>query len=207
MPVPSRSQLSRIFALAALTPAIAFAQQPTSSTPQQTGALPTFDVSQSGIQFQTGDTWIQNGQTFRLYGVQSCLRGTTFTNAAGAKLDCGEASIAYLAALIRDSKPRCTAVAQSKSPPVVFTVCAAHVGKNVLDLGTIIVTEGFGFAAVDANGEPLNFQYAVFEGEAQKNKRGLWAAADLPHPNKILANAYRVGAAAARYGIEPRTTP
>jgi hypothetical protein len=54
--------------------------------------------------------------------------------------------------------------------------------------------------------KPLNFQYAVFEGEAQKSKRGLWSAADLQHPNKILANAYRAGTA-ARHGIEPRTTP
>jgi endonuclease YncB( thermonuclease family) len=194
MPVRSRLQLSCIFALGVLTPAIAFAQQPASPTPRQSSPLPTFDVPLSGVRFQTGDTWTQNGQTFRLYGVQSCLRSTTFTNAVGAKLDCGEASIAYLAALFRDSKPRCSAIAQSKSPPVVFTVCAAHIGKNILDLGTILVTQGFSFAAVDANGKSLNFQYAVFESEAQKNKRGLWAAADLPHPNKILANAYRASA-------------
>lgn len=30
--------------------------------------------------FETGDTWVTNGQRFRLYGVQSCLRGTAYTD-------------------------------------------------------------------------------------------------------------------------------
>src|ERR1019366_2047696 len=44
-----------------------------------------FDIAQTGIEFQTGDTWSQNGQTFRLFGVQACVRGTQFTNPAGVK--------------------------------------------------------------------------------------------------------------------------
>src|SRR5208283_5876172 len=55
--------------------------------------LPVFDIPPSGIEFQTGDTWTQGGHTFRLYAVQSCIRGTTFANAAGVNHDCGEASI------------------------------------------------------------------------------------------------------------------
>jgi endonuclease YncB( thermonuclease family) len=151
--------------------------------------LPVFDIPLAGVQFQTGDTWTQGGQTFRLYAVQSCIRGTTFTNAAGMKRDCGEASIAYFAALIKDAKPRCTALAQSGS--VTFAVCAAHIGAQTLDLGTILITQGFAFAATDPSGKPVNFQYAVAEGEAQKNKRGLWASSDLPHPSSILRNAYQ----------------
>ena len=76
-------------------------------------ALTVFDFPQSGVEFLTGDTWRVGGQTYRLYGVQSCIRGTDFTNAAGAKKDCGEASLAYTAAIVRDTHPRCTAVAQA----------------------------------------------------------------------------------------------
>ncbi|RTL81033.1 MAG: thermonuclease family protein [Hyphomicrobiales bacterium] len=152
-------------------------------------SLPVFDVPSTGVQFHTGDTWTQGEQTFRLYAVQSCIRGTTFTNAAGIKRDCGEASIAYFAALIKDAKPRCTALAQSGS--VTFAVCAAHIGAQTLDLGTILITQGFAFAATDPRGKPLNLQYAVAEGDAQKNRRGLWASPDLPHPSAILRNAYQ----------------
>ncbi|QGM99833.1 thermonuclease family protein [Methylocystis parvus] len=151
--------------------------------------FPVFDVPSTGVQFQTGDTWTQGGQTFRLYAVQSCIRGTTFTNAAGIKRDCGEASIAYFAALIKDAKLRCTALAPSGS--VTFAVCAAHIGGQTLDLGTILITQGFAFAATDPRGKPVNFQYAVAEGDAQKNRRGLWASPDLPHPSAILRSAYQ----------------
>jgi endonuclease YncB( thermonuclease family) len=197
LPLPRALARSPAFFLAPLLLApLALAQQPGAASlpaPAQAAArqLPVFEIPQSGVEFQTGDTWKQNGQTFRLYGVQSCIRGTTFTNPAGAKLDCGEASIAYLAALIRDTKPRCTAVAQTASPPLIYTVCAAHVGANTLDLGTVMVTQGFAFAATDANGKPVNLQYAVAEGEAQKAKRGLWIARDLPHPTAILNKALR----------------
>lgn len=161
---------------------------PAAAAPQSK-ALPVFDIPQTGVSFQTGDTWDQAGQTFRLYGVQSCIRGTNFTSAAGVKGDCGEASLTYFSALIRDTKPRCTAIAKFGSPPMIYSVCAAHVGKTTLDLGTVLITQGFAFAAIDANGKPINFQYAVAESDAQKNKRGLWAAKDLPYPNTILMRA------------------
>jgi endonuclease YncB( thermonuclease family) len=162
-----------------------------SAQTQTATALPVFNFPQSGVIFQTGDTWSANGQTFRLYGVQSCIRGTFFTNAAQKRTDCGEASVAYLAALVRDAKPRCTAIAQASAPPVIFVVCAAHIGSNILDLGTVLITQGFAFAATDAAGKSTKFEYAVAESEASRAKRGLWAAPDLPHPSKILLNAVR----------------
>jgi endonuclease YncB( thermonuclease family) len=154
-------------------------------------ALPVFDFPQAGVEFLTGDTWRIGGETYRLYGVQSCIRGADFTNAAGAKRDCGEASLAYIVAIVRDTHPRCTAVAQAGNPPIVYTVCAATVGRSTLDLGTILITEGFAFAAADANGKPINLTYAVAEGDAQRARRGLWAATDLPHPTRILMDAAR----------------
>jgi endonuclease YncB( thermonuclease family) len=156
-----------------------------------TRALPVFDFPQSGVEFLTGDTWRAGGQTFRLYGVQSCIRGTEFTNAAGAGADCGEASLAYTAALVRDTRPRCTAVAQAGKPAIVYAVCAATVGRSTLDLGTVLITEGFAFAAADANGKPINLTYAIAEGDAQRARRGLWAAPDLPYPTRILMEAAR----------------
>ena len=87
-------------------------------------ALPVFDFPQAGVEFLTGDTWRIGGETYRLYGVQSCIRGADFTNAAGAKRDCGEASLAYIVAIVRDTHPRCTAVAQAgNSSDCIHRVC------------------------------------------------------------------------------------
>lgn len=46
-----------------------------------------------GAVFTTGDTWTFAGETHRLYGVQACLRGTSFTNGNGLRVDCGRASL------------------------------------------------------------------------------------------------------------------
>ena len=120
---------------------------------------PVFDVPQVGVAFVTGDTRTQNGRTMRLYGVQSCIRGTTFTNPMGAKSDCGEASIAYLAAVIRDTRPRCAPVAQIGKEAAILVVCSAHVGSSTLDLGTILITEGFAFAAFNIEAKPVYMPY------------------------------------------------
>ena len=152
----------------------------------QTSSAPVFDVPEVGVAFSTGDTWTQNGHTMRLYGVQSCIRGTTFTNQAGLKTDCGEASLAYLAALVRDTKPQCAPVARIGEQPAILVVCSAHVGTSTLDLGTILITEGFAFAAFNNNAKPVYMPYLVAEILARKSRAGLWAAPDMPHPNSIL---------------------
>jgi endonuclease YncB( thermonuclease family) len=157
----------------------------------QIASAPLFDVPQSGVRFATGDTWIQNGQTMRLYGVQSCIRGTTFTNQAGVKADCGEASLAYLAAVVRDTKPQCAPVAQIGEQPAILVVCSAHVGASTLDLGTILITEGFAFAAFNNDAKPVYMPYLVAEILAKKNRAGLWAAPDMPDPNSILFGALK----------------
>lgn len=182
-------RLALVIALTAL-PAVGSAQ---TQTPP---ALSVFDFPQSGVTFRTGDSWSTNGQAFRLYGVQSCIRGTFFTNSAKVRTDCGEASLAYLAAIVRDATPRCTAIAQAGVPPVIFSVCAVQIGSNTLDLGTVLITQGFAFAATDAAGKPTKFEYGVAESEASRAKRGLWSASDLPHPSTILMNAARGGARA-----------
>jgi endonuclease YncB( thermonuclease family) len=154
---------------------------------------PVFDVPQMGVAFVTGDTWTQNGRTMRLYGVQSCIRGTSFTNSMGSKADCGEASLAYLAAVIRDTKPRCAPIAQMGEPPAILVVCSAHVGSSTLDLGAILITEGFAFAAYDNDAKPVYMPYLAAESLARKSRAGLWAASDLPYPNSILFKAPQGG--------------
>lgn len=162
--------------------------------PSPKANVDVFAIPQRGVSFLTGDTWIQNGQQLRLYGVQSCLRGTSFTNAAGAKLDCGEASLGMLAALIRDTKPTCSAIAQIPatsvaSMPTILVVCNAHVGTKTLDLGTVLITEGFGFASFTNEAKPVYMPYLVAELTAKHQHSGLWASFDMPHPNSILFSA------------------
>jgi endonuclease YncB( thermonuclease family) len=160
-----------------------------SAMAQQQPANPSFPIPQTGVSFVTGDTWTQGGRMMRLYGVQSCIRGTTFTNAAGVKTDCGEASLAYLAAIVRDTKPSCAPIAKiDAASPSILVVCNAHVGSKTLDLGTVLITQGFAFAAF-SNVGPVYTPYLVAESLAQLNRAGLWAAPDLPHPSDVLQKA------------------
>lgn len=167
----------------------AFALPPSAS-------MPEFSIPASGVQFITGDTWRIKGATYRLFGVQACIRSTQFQNAAGGVSDCGEASIAYFASLIVDTTPKCKPLFQSDangSPPITYVVCQAHVGENLLDLGTIIVTQGFGFAATARDGDnwkPVYFPYSVAEAGAKKDRRGLWAGV-FSHPTLALQRAQR----------------
>jgi endonuclease YncB( thermonuclease family) len=143
--------------------------------------------------FETGDTWFANGQRFRLYGVQSCLRGTFFTNAQGQRVDCGEAGVAMLAAMVRDLKPLCTVSARTAN--LSYVVCIANVtvqGRVTrLDLATALITAGYSFAAFNPDGRPVHEPYFVAQVAAQQAKRGFHALADVPDPNVILLRALR----------------
>ncbi|OEC93613.1 succinoglycan biosynthesis protein exoi [Rhizobium sp. YK2] len=163
----------------------------------------TFAVPATGLTFLTGDSWQQSGQTMRLYGVQACLRGSTYTDKAGQKQDCGAVSLAMLAAIIRDATPTCAPVVQlssraslSTSPrqspegSTILVICSAHVGGHVLDLGTILITQGFAFAARTSSGTPVYPAYAAEEAIAQTSRVGLWAFPDMPHPNRTLLSQF-----------------
>jgi endonuclease YncB( thermonuclease family) len=143
--------------------------------------------------FETGDTWVTNGQRFRLYGVQSCLRGTFFTNAQGSRVDCGKASVAMLAAMLKDLKPLCNVSARSGD--LAYVVCVANVtvqGQATrLDLATALITAGYSFAAFNPDGRPVHEPYFVAQVAAQQAKRGFHALADVPDPNVILLRALR----------------
>ena len=79
----------------------------------------------ASARYLTGDSWSDAGVTYRLYGVQSCLRGTRFTNAHGLARDCGEASLAMLVALTRDLRPQCYDAAEQPETKTVFVFCVA----------------------------------------------------------------------------------
>ena len=97
--------------------------------------------------YQTGDSWTDGGVTYRLYGVQSCLRGTSFTNTNGLKRDCGETSLAMLVALTRDLRPHCYDAMETPQTKTVFVFCVASrtIGAGAgsrIDLGTALISTG-----------------------------------------------------------------
>jgi len=143
----------------------------------------------SSVVLESGDTWTTSGERYRLYGVQSCLRGTYFRNKSGMQQDCGDASMAFLAAFIKDTGPLCTAIA--KAMTISYVVCVATVGTHRVDLGTALIAEGYAFAALDPRGLPVNPNYAVAEQRARQRKAGLWQFPDVPHPSMLLSGAAR----------------
>ena len=154
-----------------------------------------FSVPASAV-FTTGDSWRDGGLTYRLYGVQSCLRGTSFTNARGVKRDCGEASLAMLVALTRDLHPRCYDAADLPALRTMLVFCIAQPTTGTgagsrIDLGTALIATGYAFAAVTPDGKPVHPPYLVAELTAQRSRTGLWAFADLPEPNAIILRALR----------------
>ena len=145
-----------------------------------------FDIGTT-ITLETGDTWVQDHQKYRLYGVQSCLRGTFFTSKDNMKRDCGEASMAVLAAYVHDTKPVCAPVI--KGEQLTYVMCYANVAGKALDLGTILISTGFAFAALNKQGIPYNPAYSVAEQQAREKKAGLWAFPDVQHPSFLISRA------------------
>jgi len=137
-----------------------------------------------GVTLDSGDSWQDSGRHFRLFGVQACLRGTFYTDKAGARRDCGEASLAVLAAYIADTAPVCAQVAQSTA--VVFVSCYATIKADRLDLANLMISSGFAFASLDERGLPHHAPYAVLEQAARERRVGLWQFDDVQHPAILL---------------------
>ncbi|RWE64104.1 MAG: thermonuclease family protein [Mesorhizobium sp.] len=158
----------------------------TAVLPTTAAAAPAgyFDL-QPGVTLETGDTWVADGQRFRIYGVQSCLRGTSYTDKNGQTRDCGDASLAVFAAFIKDTKPVCAPVA--KTVGIYYVVCYAMVGKDRLDLATMMIRSGYAFAALNAEGLPFHAPYAVAEQDAREKRAGLWQFEDVQHPAILLS--------------------
>ncbi|WID99753.1 thermonuclease family protein (plasmid) [Bosea vestrisii] len=165
------------------------------SLAQDAGAARWFAISPAAI-FETGDSWTEGGVVHRLYGVQACLRGTSFTNASGVRRDCGEASLAMLVALIRDLQPQCHRAAAPSNSRTVFVFCVATRSGGAgagsrIDLGTAMIASGFGFASLATDGRPVHQPYFVAQQVAARAKAGLWAYPDTPEPNAIILRSLR----------------
>ncbi|OCX32611.1 succinoglycan biosynthesis protein exoi [Bradyrhizobium sp. UASWS1016] len=170
------------------------------ATPAQAAESRWFAVPATAL-YLTGDSWSDAGVTYRLYGVQACLRGTSFTNVHGLKRDCGEASLAMLVALTRDLRPECYHAAEQPETRTVFVFCLATRVRGAgagsrIDLGTALIATGFAFAALKPDGQPVHPPYFVAQLVAQRAKAGLWDFADLPDPNAIILRALHQNAPA-----------
>lgn len=164
-----RTELSLIITL--LVASTAAAQEQTISFP-------------AGVSFKTGDTWTYESRKFRLFGVQSCLRGTTFRSPDGDESDCGLRSIASIAALFSTGSIGCQPVGRAKDD-AIFVVCAAEVDGRTVDVGTALISSGAAFAAVFPSGAPVSSAYAVAESAAKEVRNGLWAGT-FEHPTSLL---------------------
>jgi endonuclease YncB( thermonuclease family) len=136
------------------------------------------------ITLQTGDTWEFNGQVYRLYGVQSCIRGSIAIDAAGNKRDCGSLSLAQLGGLFQMAAVTCQPIGRARDN-AIFTVCAAEIDGSTIDVGTAMISSGFAFAATYADGNAVNVSYVVAELTAKHSGEGLWAF-KFPHPVQAL---------------------
>ncbi len=75
-----------------------------------------------------GDTWRIKGATYRLFGVQACIRGAQFQNAAAGVSNCGETSpLCRLAGLRRERLPQGRIDACLPARPGLFEMCQ-HIG-------------------------------------------------------------------------------
>lgn len=142
-----------------------------------------------GVTLETGETWRDGAGRYRLFGVQSCLRGTTFTNHAGQQHDCGDASLAVFAAFITDTSPICAPVV--RAPELTYVMCYATINRERVDLGTLLINSGYHFAALDQEGMPQYINYAVAEQLARENGAGLWQFPDVQHPAILLGRVFR----------------
>jgi len=144
-----------------------------------------------GMTLESGDSWSDGGQHFRLFGVQACLRGTFYTDKAGLRRDCGEASLAVFAAYIKDTVPVCARVARSAGTD--FVSCYATIGADRLDLANLMISSGFAFASLDGRGLPHHAPYAVVEQAAREKRIGLWQFEDVQHPAILLGQSVNSG--------------
>ena len=163
--------------------------------PPVPSAIPPWSPIPYQAIYETGDAWIAGGTRYRLYGVQSCLRGAVFTNSYGVKRDCGEASLAVLASLVRDLKPLCHEVAFLAETKTAFVFCFANLEQGPargarIDLGTALITMGWGYAALGSDGRAIHPPYAMAERLAKGAHAGLWAFRDAPNPKDSIHRAY-----------------
>ncbi|MFW8642381.1 thermonuclease family protein [Rhizobium beringeri] len=154
-------------------------------TADQGGDQAGFVPFPAQAQFETGDTWISGGRRFRLYGLQTCLRGTSVTISPGTVRDCGQLNLIMAQAVIKDTRPVCTTIKDLDEHNAVVA-CQTTTGQRRYDLATYMIAKGWGFAAVDNTGHLIVPGYRVAEESARSVRAGLWVYSDMPHPVAVL---------------------
>jgi endonuclease YncB( thermonuclease family) len=138
------------------------------------------------VTLQSGDSWESRGQLYRVYGVQSCLRGTTAVAKDGKKLDCGDLSLARLGAVLSTGKVSCQPIGRARDN-AIFAICALNMSGATVDVGTALISSGYAFSAVFPDGKPVGRNYLVAELTAKASGDGLWAY-QFSHPVQMLLN-------------------
>lgn len=170
----------------ALAPGVTMVQAQAVPVPtKQASATSHFTPFPDDASFETGDTWVSRGKRFRLYGLQSCIRGTEVTISHGVKRDCGELNLIMVQAMIKDTKPVCKSI-RSLDEHNEVVICQTTAGNRGYDLATYMIAQGWGFAAVAGNGTFVVPAYRTAEETARETRSGLWAHSDMPHPLTIL---------------------
>ncbi|MFW8583915.1 thermonuclease family protein [Rhizobium beringeri] len=154
-------------------------------TADQGGDQAGFVPFPAQAQFETGDTWISGGRRFRLYGLQTCLRGTSVTISPGTVRDCGQLNLIMAQAVIKDTRPVCTTIKDLDEHNAVVA-CQTTTGQRRYDLATYMIAKGWGFAAVDNTGHLIVPGSGVAEESARSVRAGLWVYSDMPHPVAVL---------------------
>ncbi|MBX4925822.1 thermonuclease family protein [Rhizobium binae] len=154
-------------------------------TADQGGDQAGFVPFPAQAQFETGDTWVSGGRRFRLYGLQTCLRGTSVTISPGTVRDCGQLNLIMAQAVIKDTRPVCTTIKDLDEHNAVVA-CQTTTGQRRYDLATYTIAKGWGFAAVDNTGHLIVPGYRVAEESARSVRAGLWVYSDMPHPVAVL---------------------
>ncbi|MET3757882.1 endonuclease YncB(thermonuclease family) [Rhizobium binae] len=154
-------------------------------TADQGGDQAGFVPFPAQAQFETGDTWVSGGRRFRLYGLQTCLRGTSVTISPGTVRDCGQLNLIMAQAVIKDTRPVCTTIKDLDEHNAVVA-CQTTTGQRRYDLATYMIAKGWGFAAVDNTGHLIVPGYRVAEESARSVRAGLWVYSDMPHPVAVL---------------------
>jgi len=147
---------------------------------------PAAAEAQSQTIVLSGDSWKQGGTVYRLYGVQSCLRGSFYLDRTGEQKECGAVSAAILAALLRDTRPQCRSIAQIRttSPsPMVLVACSVSIASEELDLGSMMISQGFAFSALTDARHPVYAPYLAQEILARDARKGLWAFQGFQRPD------------------------
>jgi endonuclease YncB( thermonuclease family) len=142
-------------------------------------------------QIYDGRRWHDHGQTYELFGVDTCPRGLLLRSATDKNMDCGALATARLAAFFATAKIACKIVAETGTNEVPV-VCTAEIGDHTLDLGLAMVSTGYAFASLAADGRPVIQNYLVAELSAKIGKHGLWAFGSMDHSkfdNKVPHNA------------------